>query len=166
MEVRGMRSESEMIEAMQQAMKYLKPGASIPVDVHTTKLLADALRAAITEASMQRLTDVQQEMEATIKDYLPVEPVAYVTGYSKGRCIIQTVDFDWLLPVGMALYRSPPNHPERVLGMVEPVAWLSQGGDVSRSKKHFNDMGFVDLIPLYDHPPRRAIEAKLKEKNG
>ena len=34
----------------------------------------------------------------------------------------------------------------------EPVAWLSQGGDVSRSKKHFDEMGFVDSIPLYTSP--------------
>jgi hypothetical protein len=34
----------------------------------------------------------------------------------------------------------------------DPVAWLSQGGDVSRSKKHFDEMGFVDSIPLYTSP--------------
>ena len=37
----------------------------------------------------------------------------------------------------------------------EPVAWMSQGGDVSRSKKHFDEMGFVDSIPLYTSPPAR-----------
>lgn len=118
----------------------------------------DALRVALAEDSMQRLSDFQQMIErgtqawaevpnatayvedlrgnepvtdrhekavdnlsppsdhigdankmvATIKDNLTVEPVAYVTGYSKGRCIIKAVDPDWLLPVGMALYRSPP----------------------------------------------------------
>jgi hypothetical protein len=34
----------------------------------------------------------------------------------------------------------------------EPVAWLSQGGDVSRSKKHFEEMGFNSAIPLYTAP--------------
>jgi hypothetical protein len=34
----------------------------------------------------------------------------------------------------------------------EPVAWMSQGGDVSRSKDYFEEMGFKDLIPLYTHP--------------
>jgi len=34
----------------------------------------------------------------------------------------------------------------------EPVAWLSQGGDVSRSADYFVEMGFTDLIPLYTHP--------------
>ena len=37
----------------------------------------------------------------------------------------------------------------------EPVAWMSQGGDVSRSRRYFEEMGFVDLIPLYTAPPQR-----------
>ena len=75
----------------------------------------------------------------------------------------------------------------------EPVAWLSEGGDVSRSKRYMDEMGFK-CNPLYTAPPKRewvglthpqiheldwpdgvsfedillfvrAIEAKLKEKN-
>jgi hypothetical protein len=38
----------------------------------------------------------------------PGAPVAYISGYHKGRCIIEAVDSSVLLPVGMALYRSPP----------------------------------------------------------
>jgi hypothetical protein len=34
----------------------------------------------------------------------------------------------------------------------KPVAWMSQGGDVSRSADYFVEMGFTDLIPLYTHP--------------
>ena len=34
----------------------------------------------------------------------------------------------------------------------EPVAWMSQGGDVTRSRDYFVEMGFTDLIPLYTHP--------------
>jgi Protein of unknown function (DUF551) len=34
----------------------------------------------------------------------------------------------------------------------EPVAWMSPGGDASRSKKYFEEMGFTDLIPLYAAP--------------
>lgn len=79
------------------------------------------LRAALSEEAMQRLTDVQQEIEAPSQQSQQVEPVAYVTGYSKGRCIIEAVDPDWLLPVGMALYRSPPTINE--METVEPVAY-------------------------------------------
>jgi hypothetical protein len=77
----------------------------------------------------------------------------------------------------------------------EPVAWISEGGDVSRSKRYMDEMGFK-CNPLYAAPPKkewvgltdqeinsvcykrdwtapwtdetfaRAIEAKLREKNG
>lgn len=50
----------------------------------------------------------QQALDVICQESRQVEPVAYVTGYSKGRCIIEAVDPDWLMPVGMALYRSPP----------------------------------------------------------
>jgi hypothetical protein len=73
------------------------------------------------------------------------------------------------------------------LAQQEPVAWISEGGDVSRSKRYMDEMGFK-CNPLYTAPPRRewvgltdeerrqillddpidwitAIEAKLKEKN-
>jgi hypothetical protein len=69
----------------------------------------------------------------------------------------------------------------------EPVAWLSEGGDVSRSKRYMDEMGFK-CNPLYTSPQKqwvgltdedmealflnedgvrfaRYIEAKLKEKN-
>ncbi len=71
----------------------------------------------------------------------------------------------------------------------EPVAWLSEGGDVSRSKRYMDEMGFK-CNPLYTAPPKRewvgltayeiqeihsgnqhwgsfacAIEQALKEKN-
>ena len=107
-------------QAAQLALKYIEQNAiisGIPI--------RDALRAALAEESMQRLTDVQQNMEgeklshpsdhlraalaeATIKDNLTVEPVAYVTGYSKGYAIVRPVDPCLLMCVGMALYRSPP----------------------------------------------------------
>jgi hypothetical protein len=40
----------------------------------------------------------------------------------------------------------------------EPVAWMSQGGDVSRSKDYFEEMGFKDLIPLYTHPVKELTD--------
>lgn len=35
------------------------------------------------------------------------EPVAYVTGFYKGHCVIEPIDRATVLPVGMALYRAP-----------------------------------------------------------
>ena len=74
----------------------------------------------------------------------------------------------------------------------EPVAWISEGGDVSRSKRYMDEMGFK-CNPLYTAPPKKEwvgltdeeidyqakkddhggyfalgalwAEAKLKEKN-
>jgi hypothetical protein len=45
----------------------------------------------------------------------------------------------------------------------EPVAWMSQGGDVSRSKDYFEEMGFKDLIPLYIHPAKTLTDEEIKE---
>lgn len=36
----------------------------------------------------------------------------------------------------------------------EPVAWISEGGDVSRSKRYMDEMGFK-CNPLYTAPPQR-----------
>jgi hypothetical protein len=35
------------------------------------------------------------------------------------------------------------------LAALEPVAWLSQGGEASRSANYFKEMGFTNVIPLY-----------------
>ena len=44
---------------------------------------------------------------------------------------------------------------------MKPVAWMSQGGDVTRSKDYFEDMGFKDLIPLYTAPRELSDEEIL-----
>ena len=43
----------------------------------------------------------------------------------------------------------------------EPVAWMSQGGDVSRSADYFEEMGFKDLIPLYTHPVKELTDEEI-----
>ena len=43
----------------------------------------------------------------------------------------------------------------------EPVAWMSQGGDVSRSVDYFEEMGFKDLIPLYTHPVKELTDEEI-----
>ena len=37
----------------------------------------------------------------------------------------------------------------------KPVAWISEGGDVSRSKRYMDEMGFK-CNPLYTAPPKAA----------
>lgn len=36
------------------------------------------------------------------------------------------------------------------LAALKPVAWLSQGGEASRSANYFKEMGFTNLISLYE----------------
>jgi hypothetical protein len=45
----------------------------------------------------------------------------------------------------------------------EPVAWMSQGGDVSRSADYFVEMGFTDLIPLYTHPVKELTDEVIEQ---
>ena len=40
------------------------------------------------------------------------------------------------------------------LAQQEPVAWISEGGDVSRSKRYMDEMGFK-CNPLYTAPPKK-----------
>ena len=44
----------------------------------------------------------------------------------------------------------------------EPVAWLSEGGDVSRSKRYMDEMGFK-CNPLYTAPPKQWVGLTIKE---
>ena len=43
----------------------------------------------------------------------------------------------------------------------KPVAWMCQGGDVTRSKDYFEEMGFKDLIPLYTHPAKELTDEEI-----
>lgn len=86
-------------------MKYLKPGAIVPVDVQTTALLVNALREALAsqgEALAEQLA--QQELASA-----SVEPVAVI------RSVVHSGDggvrVTWLggFPqIGDLLYTSPP----------------------------------------------------------
>ena len=78
------------------------------------------------------------------------QPVAYVTGFHNGHCVIQSIDPAVVLPAGMALYRAPTEW----VGLTDEeidAAWRS-----------------VDYTVLYEQfriDIAHAIEAKLKEKN-
>ncbi len=45
----------------------------------------------------------------------------------------------------------------------EPVAWISEGGDVSRSKRYMDEMGFK-CNPLYTAPPKREWVGLTEEE--
>jgi hypothetical protein len=72
------------------------------------------------------------------------EPVAHITGFHNGHCVIKPIDPALVLPVGMALYRAP-------------TEWVGLTDDDYEELLRTRDWG-VCLI--------EAVEAKLKEKNG
>lgn len=75
------------------------------------------------------------------------KPVAYVTGYYQGHCVIEPIDPGLVLPVRMSLYRAPREWQ----GLTDAEIWGS-GSRLSLSERGIREFA-------------RAIEAKLKEKN-
>ena len=72
------------------------------------------------------------------------EPIAHITGFYRGHCVIEPTDRATVLPVGMALYRAP-------------TEWVGLTDE---------DITAIDWKPNETlHDFARTIEAKLKEKN-
>jgi hypothetical protein len=74
------------------------------------------------------------------------EPVAYVTGYHNGRCVITPLNPALIMPSGMALYIAPLRKP-----------WVGLTG-IEINHIFAANVGYPERMC-------RAIEAKLKEKN-
>jgi hypothetical protein len=113
--------------------------------------------------------------------------------YDDYECKIQLAEHAWEVKTehdrALELGKAYERGWNAALAQQEPVAWISEGGDVSRSKRYMDEMGFK-CNPLYTAPPKREwvgltyeemdelvnrfaryglaseIESKLKEKNG
>ena len=147
-------------EAAQQALEALQGIYIAPEHDHyinawwpACRDAIPALRAALAEDAMQRLTDVQQEMESASRESRQVEPVAYVTGYSKGYATVRPIYPCLLMPVGMALYRSPPTISKTET--VEPVAYSYTDARGRTVLVSTNTAPYEDAKPLYSAPPKR-----------
>jgi hypothetical protein len=164
MEMLRMRQESEMTEAMKQALEALKGYRR-----ETNEAAITALRAAIAEASMQRLTDVQQDMDCYGDGNV-------YRGQRSSDSQTQTIYVQE--PVAWMVTTEMQDGTRQTYPLT------------GRYKDVCDACDFGDPIPLYTHPPRRewvgltdeevrdiftkmewwkpfarAIEAKLKEKN-
>ena len=96
---------------------------------------------------VQKLFDDKRAQPAPVQ-----EPVAWVTGFYAGRCVIKTINPAAILPVGVALYTAPPAAQRQWVGLTDDeiqAEWL--------------------LTPQHDKAEGvwfgRRLEAKLKEKN-
>jgi len=78
------------------------------------------------------------------------KPVAYITGFHNGHCVIQPTDPAVVLPVGMALYRAP----REWVGLTDEEVSEIIGKEIGFNSCFGPEESFA-----------RAIETKLKEKN-
>ena len=80
-----------------------------------------------------------------------VEPVAHITGYYRGHCVIQPTNPAVVLPIGMALYRAPRE-------------WVGlEDEEIVSLTCECVDDGTFNMNCAHDFA--RALEARLKEKN-
>lgn len=109
---------------------------------------------AVDSTRADHIADANK-MVPTINEMETVEPVAYVTGYRDGFCVINPVEHV-VFPTGMALYRSPPTCQES--RQVEPVAWMVYALDGQSAFVTDNPADFTlqhRALPLYTAPPKR-----------
>jgi hypothetical protein len=116
------------IEAMKLALEALENVRSYDKqDLYRLDEDITALRTAIAEAEKQ-------------------QPVAYVTGYYGGRCVIEPLNPAMVMPSGMALYTTPP---AATTGKQTPVAYRWKGELFTPSEIEMLDVD--DAVPLYQH---------------
>jgi hypothetical protein len=129
------------IEAMKQALEALENVRNYDKEnLYGLDEDLTALRAAIAEASMQRLTDVQQEMEQ--------EPVAWMVYTLDGKsvCVTDNPQDFTEQHRALPLYTHPPRREWVRLTDEDIDAAYADSGGIARS--------FA-----------RAIDANLEEKN-
>lgn len=66
------------------------------------------------------------------------EPVAWVTGFYAGRCVIKTINPAAILPVGVALYTTPPTAP------AQPAPTVQEPDLIARLKRPEDHYEFTD----------------------
>ena len=108
--------------------------------------------------------DRYKQVRELVKDpSLKIKDIVELTGYDKGhvsrlRKASQQFECPRCGHCCQALVDADDTSQERVDEKAkreqEPVAWISEGGDVSRSKRYMDDMGFK-CNPLYTAPPKR-----------
>lgn len=124
--------------------------------------LVERIEAAIRAERVPETNfgNMAQAIDSTGADHIPdatkmVEPVAYITGYFDGKCVIKPVEHV-VFPAGMALYRSPPTSQES--RQVKPVAWMVYTLDGKSAFVTDNPADFTPehrALPLYTAPPKR-----------
>jgi len=79
------------------------------------------------------------------------KPVAYITGFHNGHCVIEPLDRATVLPVGMALYRAP----REWVGLTDDAVFELADTNLYDGGKNYGVLAFA-----------KAIEQALREKNA
>jgi hypothetical protein len=93
---------------------------------------------------IKAIADLEQALAAPVQ-----EPVAVVSGYYGGQCVVLPINPARLFNSGTAFYTAPPAAQKPWVGLTDEEVMQTMSGDWT-SQFYF----------------ARAIEAKLKEKNG
>lgn len=121
---------------LEQALEALLDARSLLHDGRKQDRALTALRSALSEAALQRLTDIHQEMEQPQQSAKHGEPVAYVDGDEAYRRILwepSQAAFD--LAVGTKLYTHPAPRTEQRLTDTEIFdLWNNPDNQISQWK--------------------------------
>jgi hypothetical protein len=86
-------------EALDLALEALEKSVATCFDRYSHEQVMSRPEHFINQA----ITAIKQALAAPVQ-----EPVAWVTGFHAGRCVIKTINPAAILPVGVALYTTPP----------------------------------------------------------
>ena len=145
-------------EAAEMALEALKQSRPKPCDED------DDYAELAWKKQTAAIDFLRKALDADSMASLP-EPVAYVSGYYAGRCVVEPLNKAMVMPEGMALYTATPRREwagmtdEEIEDEWERITGHSIfGGDRSNGRlMYLSSDEVTEFI--------RAIEAKLKEKN-
>ena len=124
----------DAMKAALEALEYIRSTTVWNADKNASGPAIAALRLAIEQAERQEPVLKpcwyeskektmcrkcgQVHAEAILPNQEKQEPVAYVSGYYAGRCVIEPLNRAMVMPDGMALYTAPPQQEKQ-----EPLAY-------------------------------------------
>jgi hypothetical protein len=88
-------------EALDLALDALEKISRTHYHIETPPI--ESLEEKMRRIADKAITAIKQALAAPVQ-----EPVAWVTGFYAGRCVIKTINPAAILPVGVALYTTPP----------------------------------------------------------
>lgn len=134
----------------------------------TLKLALEALITASGHVNNDAFVKVMMARDALVEALAQPaqqqEPVAVVSGYYAGNCVILPTNRATIFNSGTALYTSPPAQQQ------EPVAWATQMGAYAHI--HWGakrpEYPVVYEVPLYTFPPaqRKPLTDEQFDKAG